>query len=74
MKKLILVAAAPIVLAACGDPVSSLPEGLQSQKAACAGGNFQVCSEIGHGVRDAQGGTTAEQQRQGFVLSQPIVD
>ncbi len=74
MKKLIFVAMAPLVLAACGDPSRSLPEGLQSQKAACAGGDYQVCSEIGHSARDAQGGTTAAQQQQSFVLSQPIID
>ncbi|SLN49397.1 hypothetical protein TRL7639_02738 [Falsiruegeria litorea R37] len=74
MKKLIVVAIAPLVLAACGDPSRSLPEGLQSQKPACADGNYQICSEIGHSVRDAQGGTTAEQKSQNFVLSQPIVD
>ncbi|WP_164660947.1 hypothetical protein [Tropicibacter sp. Alg240-R139] len=74
MKKLIIVAFAPLVLAACGDPSRSLPEELQSQKPACASGDFQVCSEIGHSVRDAAGGTTAEQKQQSFVLSQPIVD
>ena len=74
MKKLILVGLVPLVLAACGGSGRSLPEGLQSQKPACADGNYQVCSEIGHSVRNAQGGTTAEQQSQNFVLSQPIVD
>lgn len=74
MKKLIFVALVPLVAAACGNPARNLPAGLQSQKASCADGNYQVCSEIGHAVRDAEGGTLAEQQQQNFVLSQPIVD
>ncbi|SPJ31080.1 lipoprotein [Falsiruegeria mediterranea] len=74
MKKIIFIALIPALVAACASPIRSIPAGVQSQKSACVSGNYDACSEIGHAVRDAEGGTTAQTQQQNFVLSQPIVD
>lgn len=63
-----------LALAGCGSdrPYS---EAWQRQKAACAGGDYTVCAEIGHQARAEMGGTTLEQQAGTFApLSTPIID
>ncbi len=61
-----------VVLAGCANPVRQLPAELQDRKPICAGGDYQTCAEIGHAVRENEGGVT--QQPRTFVISQPIVD
>lgn len=71
MKKIAFCMVAPVFLAACGNPVSSYPEGWQQQKAVCAGGDYSVCSELGHQARDQSGGVTVVQAE---PFSTPIID
>lgn len=72
MKKVVLCLVLPIALAACSNPIKRLPADLQGQKPACAGGDFSTCSEIGHSVRDASGGTTVQPKT--YNISEPIID
>ncbi|MCB1364431.1 MAG: hypothetical protein KDK02_09925 [Rhodobacteraceae bacterium] len=71
MKELALSGVLPLLLAACTGPAGNLPAGLQERKPACAGGNFEVCANIGHEVRDAEGGPAPVHYP---PFSQPIVD
>jgi len=71
MRKIAFWMAVPALLSACGNPIGGYPEGWQAQKAACAGGDYTVCSELGHQARDAEGGTTVVQPK---PFSTPIVD
>ena len=52
MKTFGLVMVFPLVLAACGSPQFASEE-LRMLKVSCAGGNYDVCSDIGHKVRRA---------------------
>ncbi|MFV0513127.1 MAG: hypothetical protein ACK5MY_05780 [Jhaorihella sp.] len=71
MKKLVLSGVLPLLVAACTGPAGNLPTALQDEKPACAAGNFDVCANIGHEVRDAAGGPTPVRYP---PFSQPIVD
>jgi len=64
-----------LAVAGCGRGVYR-SDGLDQQRAACAGGDYKVCAEIGHQARAAQGGTTLEQQQRKIPmpLSEPIID
>jgi hypothetical protein len=72
MGKVLCCALIPVLLAACANPMRSLPDSVKSQKSACAGGNYTICSDIGHEVREAEGGPATPTEP--FVLNQPIVD
>ena len=65
------------LLAACNNPIRPLPANLADQKPACASGDYSVCSEIGHAVRDQEGGVNTypvAQTPTTYVISQPIID
>lgn len=69
MRKLNYVLAAPLILAACGSVSKSYPEAWQQQKAACVGGDYGACADIGH---QARADKTPKPEK--VVISQPIVD
>lgn len=60
----------PLLLAGCG--AQHYSDAWEARKAQCAGGNYQVCAEIGHQARADMGGPL--QPAQPFILSQPIID
>lgn len=69
MKKLVFLLSAPLVLAACGGGTERYPAAWHQLKAACVGGDYAACADIGHQARAA-----ATPQPEKIVISQPIVD
>lgn len=57
------------IVAACGSDRLQYPESWQQMKAACVGGDYGACADIGHQARAA-----ATPQPERVVISQPIVD
>lgn len=70
--KLTSFLAALAVLSACGSPYAGRSDEWIARKETCAAGNIDVCAEIAHEERAAQGGTAADQRV--FKISEPIVD
>lgn len=63
-----------LAVAGCGSS-GRYSEAWQKQKAACAGGDYMACAEIGHQARAEMGGTTLEQRAKTYMpLSTPIID
>lgn len=71
MKKFVLCGLFPLVLAACESGSQGYQDSAGPEKAACAGGNYQVCADIGHQARDAEGGPAKVEYP---PFSQPIID
>ncbi len=69
MKKLVFLLSTPLVLAACGDGTENYPAAWHQLKAACVGGDYAACADIGHQARAA-----ATRQPTKIVISAPIVD
>lgn len=70
MKPLAVIATLPLLLAACD--ARSYSDDWEARKAQCTAPDFDVCAEIGHQARQAEGGPAKPAEP--FILSQPIID
>lgn len=70
MRMLVFLVGAAALLAGCSGK-RQYPEGWQQQKQSCVSANFDACADIGHQVRNLQGGPTPVKYP---PFSQPIVD
>lgn len=68
MKPVTLCAGLALLLAGCANTNINLPSELQARKPACSGGDYAVCSDIGHAVRGTQ--VVPREYR----ISEPIID